>query len=342
MTHDYFNGGSFIRSAVYDLPRGESMVRYVPWCTGVFRKHIRYVPYCLGVFRHQMWFTIRNDDETITERERSRLRFLWDNKWDEADITTNSEQAKFPASNTQHRWLSNCWRSALGDIEGVWLKADLGEAKSIRALVIANHWFNPGSTVTIQANNADAWGAPALEQELEIFDDKTIIEHFWNTAKSYRYWRLHMTTSMVSGDLTGEEDISTRGNRDCVPYCKPHFKIGRIFLGDYFEVSQNFKERKPEYEEESQEYRTDREGHITERPAWKQREFFYKFDKLGSGDYETIWDIYEVKGKGIPFFIIEDYKYWWKRTFYVTFKDVLEYEYLYGRVNTELHLKETR
>jgi len=342
MTHDYFNGGQFIRTAVYDLPRGEPLIRYVPWCTGVFRKHVRFIPFCIGVFRHQLWFTIRNEDNVINEREFSRLRFLYENQWDEGSLTTNSEQLKYPASNTQQIWLSNCWRSALGEIEDIWLKVDMGEAKSIRALVIANHWFNPGSVVFIQANNVDAWGAPAINQELEITDDKTLIEYFWHRPQSYRYWRLYMTADIPSGNLTGEEDISTRGDRDAVPYCNPHFKIGRIFLGDYFEVSQNFTERKPDYKDESQEYRTDREGHISERPSWKHRDFFYTFDKLGSRDYETIWDIYEAKGKGIPFFIIENYKYWWKRTYYVTFADALEYEYLYNRVNTTLHLKETR
>jgi len=342
MTHDYFNGGSFIRSAIYDLPKIQHPIRYVPWCTGVYRKHIRYVPFCLGVFRHQLWFTIRNESGAVSEREFSRLRFLWDNKWDEATVTTNSEQLKFPAADTQHHWLSRCWRSAESKIKGIWLKADFGEAKSVRALVVANHWFNPGSTVIIQANNADAWGAPAINQELEIIDDKTLIEYFWDTEQNYRYWRLYMTVGSVTGSLTGEEDISTRGDRDMVPYCKPHFKIGRIFLGDYFEVSQNFIENKPEYEEDSQEYKTDREGHISERPMWKFRDFFYTFDKLGSSDYDTIWDIYESKGKGIPFFIIENYRYWWKRTYYVTFSESLEYEYLYNRVNTTLHFKETR
>jgi len=343
MTHDYFNGGSFIRSAVYDLPRGEPLIRYVPWCVGVYRKHIRYVPFCLGVFRHQLWFTIRNKSMTPVERKDSKLRlFLWDNLWDKASITASSEQLRFPASHTQHHWLSRCWRSGQGEIEDVWLKADFGEPKAVRALVIDNHWFNPGATVQIQANNADVWGAPAIDHELEIVDDKTPIVKCWNGEKTYRYWRILMNTTELSGALYGEEDISTRGDRDLVPYCRPHFKIGRIFLGDYFEVTQNFRRRPKDFVEESQEFRADRTGYLSDRPAWRHRHFFYDFLRLDSSDYETIWDVYEAKGKGVPFYILENYRYWWKMLYYVTFSSELRYEYENNRVNTILHFRETR
>lgn len=342
MTHDYFNGGQFIRSAVYDLPRLSHPLRYVPWCLGVYREHLRYVPFSLSTFRHQAWYTLRNDSVDPTEREASNLRLLWNNFWDDATLSASSEQARFPASNTQHHWLSRCWRSAHKDIFNVYLKADFGEAKAVRALVIANHWFNPGTEVRVQANNADAWGAPAVDVSLEITDDKTYIEHFWSNNQSYRYWRIWMTADMISGSLTGEEDINTRGDRDLVPYCQPHFKIGRIFLGDYYEMSQNFIQRKPDYDEDNQEFRGDRKGALSEILNWKYRNIYYVFDRLGASDYEALWDIYEVMGKGKPFFIIENYRYWWKRTFYVTFDESLDYEIQYNRADTTLQFKETR
>jgi len=134
--HDYFNGGQYVHSAVHGLPKIEHPLRYVPWCVGVFRKHVRYAPYTLGVFRHQAWFTVRNDSVDPIERKSSKLRLLWRNLWDEATVTASSEQPRFPASNTQHRWLSRCWRSGLGEIEDVCLQADLGEAKRSKSICV--------------------------------------------------------------------------------------------------------------------------------------------------------------------------------------------------------------
>ncbi len=341
MTHDYYNGGSFIRSAVYDLPRGEPLVRYVPWCTGVYRAHIRYIPFCLGVFRHQMWLTLRDSDIDPTEREESRLIFFWNNLWDGADITTNSEQVEYPAINTQHHWLSRCWFSSESELDDIWLKVDLGEAKNIRAFIIKNHWFNPGTSLRIQANDADAWGAPALDEALEITDNKTIIMTRWLSYQNYRYWRLFMDAEDAGGVLTRERNISTRGNKDNVHYCSPYFKIGRIFLGDYFEVSQNYINRNPIYEEDTQD-RKSLEGKKTTLKAWKKRNFLYVFNRLKQEESEEIWNIYNELGKGIPFFITQNYRYWWKHTYYVTFSNNLTFKELQKRADFELYLKETR
>jgi hypothetical protein len=342
MKHDYFKGGSFIRPVIYDLPRGEPLIRYVPWCTGVFRKHLRYIPYCLGVFRPQLWLTLRDNDCDFVEREETRLIFFWNNLWDQAvQLTTNSEQALFPASNTQHRWLSRCWFSKKGELDNIWLKVDLGESKNIRAFILSNHWFNPGTNLRIQANNVDVWGAPPLDETLEITDNKTIIMTRWQSYQNYRYWRVYMDAEDAGGLLTRERNISTRGNRDNVHYCNPYFKIGRIFLGDFFEVSQNYINRNPIYNEEIQPKKTIMGQEATVK-TWKKRHFLYVFDKLSVGDSEEIWDIYNKLGTEVPFFVTQNYRYWWKRTYYVTFFDELKFEEIQKRADANLKLMEVR
>jgi hypothetical protein len=50
---------------------------------------------------------------------------MYDNLWDTGTLTTSSENANFPASNTRHPWPSKVWRStAASGIE--WLKVNLG------------------------------------------------------------------------------------------------------------------------------------------------------------------------------------------------------------------------
>jgi len=70
-----------------------------------------------------------------------------------------------------------------------WLKADLGEAKNVKACAILDHNFTSGATITLQANTVDAWTAPAYSQALTYHQG--VIVYFLD--QTYRWWRLEVS-----------------------------------------------------------------------------------------------------------------------------------------------------
>ncbi len=68
-----------------------------------------------------------------------------------------------------------------------WIKFDLSSAQSIDYIVILNHNFTSGATITIQANATDSWGSPSVS-EVITYSESPIVKNI--TLSSYRYWRL--------------------------------------------------------------------------------------------------------------------------------------------------------
>lgn len=147
------------------------------------------------------------------------IRFLWENKWTAATITANSAATGYPATNTQHRWKTYCWRST--DDTAEWIKVDLTTAQNIKALVINNHNFTGDATLKIQAHADNLnWGGPDLDDTLSITTGKVV--KFWDDNQSYRWWRI---------------SIADAANTDT------YVKIGHVFLGSYFEPTENYQHR---------------------------------------------------------------------------------------------------
>lgn len=89
---------------------------------------------------------------------------------------------------------------------------DLGSAQTAKAIVLLDHNFTSGATITLKANSSDSWAAPAYSQALTHNSD--IIVYYMN--QTYRYWRIEVTDA---------------GNQD------GYISMSELFLGTYFEPS---------------------------------------------------------------------------------------------------------
>ena len=211
------------------------------------------------------------------------IRLCWDNIYD-SDATTrtaSSAAAGFPLSNIKHRWHTRVWR-ATGDA-AEWVKADLGSAKPIQAFILKEHNFTDAAVVKIQGNDADAWGAPAVDVTMAITDDKLV--KVWETAQNYRWWRV----SMADG-----------ANPDT------YVKIGRIFLGNFFEPTVNFTRRfLMDLKDPSVKVRsTGGQISVNSKPHYKA--FGYEFQDIESPDNVTFEEIFDAVGQSVPYFIVQD------------------------------------
>lgn len=94
---------------------------------------------------------------------------------------------------------------------------DLGSAQQIKAVALYDHNLTSAATITLEGNDANAWGAPAFSEAITWVDDKIL--HYLSTAQTYRYWRISIT------DMT-----NTAG----------YIEIGELYLGSYIEMSRTF------------------------------------------------------------------------------------------------------
>lgn len=138
---------------------------------------------------------------------------------------------------------------------------DLGSAKEIKALIIFDHNFSSGVTLSLKGNASDAWGAPAFSEAVSYSADKIL--HYLSSAQTYRYWQLQITDT---------------SNPDT------HIDIGELFLGTYFEPTDNFS-----YGTGVRDIKSIISRQKTAYGKSKRR--FYNFQKLFSYDLNYITDI---------------------------------------------------
>jgi len=216
------------------------------------------------------------------------IRFMWKNRWDDASLVASSSESGFPVTNTQHRWHTRTWRSESGFTGGpadVYIKADLGNSHNINTLIIKNHNFSMLESIDglrIQANDSDAWGAPAFDKPVTMTSG--LIIKFFSNTQNYRYWRLVMTDTL---------------NPDT------YLEIGRIFLGSYFEPYYNFQSRKPSFLDLSTVKRSTG-GQISSDQKPRYRAWSYSFGAITASDFDTFWEMWQEVGKSKDYFICQE------------------------------------
>lgn len=98
------------------------------------------------------------------------------------------------------------------------LTFDLGEAKQVRALVLADHNLSDAASVTLMADPAAAWSGPAYSQALTVTSPHTCLF----LDQTYRYWRIAISDSANPAGVVS---------------------LGGLYLGDYFQPSRTFGTR---------------------------------------------------------------------------------------------------
>lgn len=209
-----------------------------------------------------------------------KIRFLWYNLFDLGTLTASHSAAGYPISNIQLRWHTRTWRST-GQIN-TWVENDLLAQQEIKALVIKHHNFLTGANVHIQGTNIeDNWGF--LDEALSVTTGKPIVK-FWETAETYRWWRLFMANANPAG----------------------FDEIGRMFLGSFFQ---------PVYDITRSPHPVDVDPSLVLKSSGGQasvdeREHYQKitfeWDMVPETDKVIFKSMFDHVGKSKPYFVCRD------------------------------------
>ncbi len=100
------------------------------------------------------------------------------------------------------------------DVSGSSISIDLGTSYTVSSLVLYDHNFSAGVSITFSGATKENWVTGTPEVSESVTYGVTKILHFLTSAASYPFWRV---------------EINDSGNAD------EYIEIGELFLGDYFE-----------------------------------------------------------------------------------------------------------
>jgi len=129
-------------------------------------------------------------------------------------ITQTTENIEFPAVNVLNFQPTKRWHT-LGTITDETLTMDLDDATLVDTFIVAGHNFDgTETTVKIQGNAADSWGAPTVDIAITVVVGQPFKTKF--TQASLRFWRFIFTKASAT-------DVK---------------KVGRLWLGNEIDTGQ--------------------------------------------------------------------------------------------------------
>lgn len=245
-----------------------------------------------------------------------KIRFLYNNLWDASTttLTSSGDAPGFPASNTQHRWHTRAWRSTTLTAE--WLKVNL-TTPSVRALVIKYHNIAiAGTSLRIQADADDAsWGGggPTLNTALTVTADQVVL--FWSAAQTFPWWRILATGAAP----------------------ETYVRIGRVFLGNYFEPTYDIGEAYVKRLIDPSDLRYTTGGQLSAYQKTQYVELAYEFPRVTSSDKATFEAMFAAVGLYKPYFICHDADAGTTVTYYV--QNISNWEFGHIRGETDFTLR---
>ena len=202
---------------------------------------------------------------------------------DATTITASSENAFFPASNIKDARTTKVWRSVDGVLSAN-IVLDFKTTETVsHIMVVGDSLRGLGFTsMTIEANITDSWGAPAFSDTLTPDQEFNLGFKKFATAQSYRFWRITISGGgnfvELSNLMLANESGLTRGidfgwsyrNRD----------LSRADVNRY---AQRFIDE------------------ITEQQSIRA-----KFSNMEKNDFEILQNIFDQNGKRKPIWIVVD------------------------------------
>ena len=247
-------------------------------------------------------------------------RFLWQNLFDSATITASSEASGFPVTKIQHRHFLKAWRSA--GLSAEWVKADLGSPQAIKAFIVKYHNLTTAATVHVQANSSDSWsGTLPVDVTVTVTADmvaRGVIVVDWASAETYQWWRILITDATIADG---------------------YVRIGRIYIGGYFEPSRDFYREYDDNQVTLSEIVKGASGQKFVNVLPKYDTFALIYQGLNSTDFATIQTIKRAVGADMAFFIILDSANLQNETYYVSCSsDDWQIHHVFARNNYNLTL----
>jgi hypothetical protein len=195
----------------------------------------------------------------------SNVRFLYAFKFDDATITSSSEESSLPDDNVVDDFVAKVWR-ATGDTSE-WIKFDLGSAMKITMCAIFGHNLTNAATVKLQGNASDAWGAPIYDTAF-TYDELALVLFLDQTL---RWWRI---------------TVADAANPD------GYIELGRVCAGEYIEPSVNVHQdvTKRFVDPSYKQYSEGRQGYAVEKDVYRVFEvMFDDIDRTQQDQLETMF-----------------------------------------------------
>jgi hypothetical protein len=216
------------------------------------------------------------------------IKFLYSNAFDAttvtSDFTTNSD---FPLTNLQHVWHTRAWRTvdppavSTGSI-----KWDFGTAMSPSTFVCKYHNFPSTTLIRLQGSAYSDYHTLGFNEALTWNADILAYTEETPAAHSYRYWRLYLDDNGTSWTT--------------------YLRAGRIFHGNYFQPARNFNNSFTRKVIDPSDIGFSDGGQMYAYRRSLYRAFSYQFENISSADRTTFELMYDVVGKSLPYFIIQD------------------------------------
>jgi hypothetical protein len=221
-----------------------------------------------------------------------KMRFFWQNWFDSAVVTANSEVADYPVTMLQNRWkAADCgWRSAGADTGGVEIVENLLDPRAVEAFILENMNLTAGAFVELGGHASDPTGEEHTSYELPITITAAMIaakriEITLPAAETYQWWRLL---------------ISDPGNPD------GYLSASRIYLGPIFEPEGECRGNSNHWPESDSEvsYASGGQASVTERPLYEV--YDVPISIIGQSDAIGYSAINTECGKKLPLWICLD------------------------------------
>lgn len=221
-----------------------------------------------------------------------KLRFMWQNLADISTITASSEAAGYPVENIQIRWRTRHWRST--GVAAEWVMGDIGTPALVKAFIIDYHNFQPGAAVRFQMDSDPPdWAPPWYDEPLTISPNMIVI---W-LNETFQWWRVTMV-----------------GN----PGGDPYFRIGRIFVGGFFETRYGYRKKKIISKDPSViAYSTGGQQSSYEKEKYEEFDYEFSPGAILAADLASLRGIWTEVGRSKSYYVCDWSPSPSTRTYYV-------------------------
>lgn len=206
------------------------------------------------------------------------MRLLWYNLADAMTITGNAAN-NYPVSNVLDWQAAKAWRAPSAN-DSLYLDAGANNTVTATCIGIVRHNWGANGTYLIQANDSNNWTAPALNQTITRAADM-IVQTFNNTTQ--RYWRI---------------GVDDNANPD------GYVKIGYLFLGEYYQFTDQPSKDFPIAFEDSSSSWTSKTGQDFTNAGAVRRQWSFQWPYVTNNDRISIDAIYDYCKKARPMIVV--------------------------------------
>ena len=203
---------------------------------------------------------------------------------DDTEITADFENAFFPASNLRDYRSTKTWRTPDGTLTGI-VTFDFKTAEVVDSIIVVGDKLRGlgFTSMTVEANITDSWGAPAFSTTLTPDAEYNFgYKDLSATNPEYRFWRV-----TISGG-------------------SPFVELSHLFIGREVAVGRSVNLNWSFQNNDKSSVTTNRSGQRFIDIRNKQKEIRVGYSVLSKTEYAILQNAIDENGESVPFWIIMD------------------------------------